>query len=304
MRNNRVRVMVVGAQGGLGGVLRELIETETGWQIIEVSRDSIRSGDATQPFDTANRSAWRTLFESDEWRPDVVVNTAAMTNVDACEVNRTEAWRNNVTLVEHLVAECKRHGKKLIQVSTDYVFDGVNGPYTEHATPNPVNYYGKTKLASENACVGGEINHAIIRTMWLYGEHRRGRPSFVTWLADALATGASPRVVTDEVGNPTFIDDVAYGIIKVIERDLTGVLNIAGPDLISRWDFALAVAAVYELDPATIVPVSSADLGRTAKRPLRSGLITLRAQTMLGLRLTGVRDGLGTCRIIEQRILR
>lgn len=296
--------MIVGADGGLGGDLRDIAVTETDWSIVEVTRDKVRFGELERSFDSGSRADWRALFDSDHLRPDIVVNTAAMTNVDACETKKIEAWKNNVTLVEHLVGECKRHDRKLVQLSTDYVFDGSNGPYTENSTPRPINYYGKTKLAAENACVGGEINLAIVRTMWLYGEQRKGKTSFVTWLVDTLSAGGRARVVADEIGNPTYQNDVAYGILRIIEKDVQGVINIAGPELMSRWKFAETIAEVYELNRELLEPVSSADLQRPAKRPLASGLISLRAQTLLGLRLTSTKDGVEICRILEQRTAR
>jgi dTDP-4-dehydrorhamnose reductase len=304
MSKQQRRLMIVGADGGLGGDLREIVANETDWSLVEVTRERVRSGAIERPFDSGSRAEWRALFDSDLWRPDVVVNAAAMTNVDACETRKVDAWKNNVTLVEHLVGECKRHERKLVQLSTDYVFDGTAGPYTESSTPRPANYYGKTKLAAENACVGGEINVAIVRTMWLYGEQRKGKTSFVTWLADTLGSGGSARVVTDEIGNPTFQNDVAYGILRLIEKDAQGIINIAGPELMSRWKFAETIAEVYELDASRLVPITSADLQRQAKRPLSSGLISLRAQTVLGLRLTKASDGLEVCKILEQRTAR
>lgn len=304
MSRQKKRIMIVGADGSLGGDLRDIIAGETNWSIIEVTRTEARRQGMERPFNSSDRGEWHVLFEDEGWRPDVVVNTAAMTNVDECERNKEEAWKSNVTLVENLAAECKRHGRKLIQVSSDYIFDGISGPYTEIAVPKPINYYGKTKLAAENACIKSGINHAIIRTMWLYGEPRKGRSSFVTWMVNALSSREKPRVVTDEMGNPTFQVDVAYGIIKIIERDLQGVLNIAGPELMSRWDFAQEVAAAYDLDPNLPIPILSSDLDRPAKRPLKSGLISLRAATILGLRLTKVRDGLEICRVMEHRMAR
>ncbi len=304
MGKQQLRLMVVGAEGGLGTVVREIAANETDWSVIEITRDRARRIAEETAFDSGSRSAWRALFEAPEWRPDVVINAAAITNVDWCETNRTEAWRNNVTLVENIVGECKRHGSRLIQISSDYVFDGNAGPYTEAATPNPLNYYGKTKLAAENACIGGELNMAIVRTMWLYGEHRRGKPSFVTWLLDTLMAGTPARVVTDEIGNPTYLDDLAYAIIKIIDREGTGILNIAGPNLMSRWDFAQAVVRTFDLNPELLIPVTSGELQRVAKRPISSGLISLRAQTLFGLRLTSVADGLSTCRIMEHRAIR
>jgi dTDP-4-dehydrorhamnose reductase len=304
MSNQLRRLMIVGADGGLGGDLREIVANETDWSLIEVTRDRVRAGGIERAFDSGSRAEWRALFDSDLWRPDVVVNTAAMTNVDACETRKIDAWKNNVTLVEHIVGECKRHDRKLVQLSTDYIFDGTGGPYSESSTPRPTNYYGKTKLAAENACIGGEINVAIVRTMWLYGEQRKGKTSFVTWLVDTLSSGGTARVVTDEIGNPTFQNDVAYGILRVIEKDYQGVVNIAGPELISRWKFAETIAEVHELDPGRLIPIASSDLQRLAKRPLDSGLISLRAQTILGLRLTTTKDGLEICKILEQRTAR
>lgn len=299
-----MKLLIVGAEGSLGERLKCIAEKETNWSVAGATRRRIFSRDDQLSFDSASRTDWRALFDSPEWRPDVIVNAAAMTNVDACETNRTEAWASNVTLVETIAAECKRHGTRLVQISSDYIFDGHDGPYLESSVPNPINYYGKTKLAAENACIKLGVACAIIRTMWLYGDGTGGRPSFVQWMVDAHLAGDKVRVVTDEVGNPTFQDDVAFGIIKAVDRDLRGVVNIAGPDLMSRWEFALAIAAVYGLDVTNLVPVVSADLGRVARRPLRSGLVSLRAQTALGLRLTRVMDGLEITRILEQRMAR
>ncbi len=299
-----MKLMIVGAEGSLGEKLHMLVQKETNWTVVRVTRSSVSLGHLEHPFDSSSRAGWRTLLEQEEWRPDIIVNAAAMTNVDSCETLRTDAWANNVTLVEMLAAECKRYGLKLVQVSSDYVFDGAEGPYLEIATPDPINYYGKTKLAADNTCIKVGIEYLIVRTMWLYGEVSGGRPSFVQWLVDALISGDTVRVVKDEVGNPTLIDDVAYGIIKAIDKNLQGIINIAGPDLVSRWDFALAIAEAYGLSATGLIPVLSSDLQRPAKRPLRSGLISLKAQTSLGLRLTSLQDGLEITRIMEQRVAR
>lgn len=299
-----MKLMIVGAEGSLGVKLGQLVEKETNWAVTRVTRQRLVAGDTGQAFDTASRADWRTVFEDPDLRPDVVVNAAAMTNVDGCETRREEAWANNVTLVEMIATECKRHDKRFIQISSDYIFDGHDGPYLETATPNPINYYGRTKLAAENACIRLGTEGAIIRTMWLYGEAAGSRPSFVQWIVESLLGGSEVRVVTDEVGNPTLVDDVAYGIIKAIDKEINGVVNIAGPEIMSRWEFTLAIAAVYGLDVSRLKPVTSAELQRPAKRPLRSGLISLRAQTALGLRLTRVIDGLEITRIVEQRMAR
>lgn len=299
-----MKLMIVGAEGSLGEKLQSIVRKETSWTLICVTRRKVCCNHVELPFESGNKAAWKALLEQEEWRPDVIVNVAAMTNVDACETMRADAWNSNVALVEVLAGECKTHGLKLVQVSSDYIFDGAEGPYLETSTANPINYYGKTKLAAENACIKLGIDYTIIRTMWLYGDAGGGRPSFVQWLVDALISRDTVRVVTDEFGNPTLLDDVAYGIIRAIDKNLRGIINISGPDLISRWDFAVAIAAAYGLSAAELIPVSSADLQRPARRPLRSGLISLKAQTSLGLRLTPLKDGLEITKILEQRMAR
>jgi len=270
--------------------------------MIAITRDSVMYQGTRYPFDSKDHREWRRLFDNDETAPDVIINCAAMTDVDRCETERALAWESNARLVEHIVNQCKRNGNRYIHVSTDYVFDGRKGPYTETDTPNPINYYGKTKLAAENICAQSRIDHTVIRTMWLYGEEAGRKRSFVRWIAETVGAGESINVVTDEIGTPSLIDDVAYGIIKAIERQKNGVINIAGPEVMSRWDFARIVAEVYQLDQKLILPIDSSQLSRLAKRPLHSGLIPLQAQTTLGLSLTPLREGLKMIRIREERI--
>lgn len=228
----------------------------------------------------------------EEFEPDVIVNTAAVTDVDACETERERAWKTNVHGVENLAYAAKLSGARLIQISTDYVFDGKHGPYDELARPNPLSYYGRTKLASENVITTSGIPHVIVRTMVLYGAGYNVKQNFALWLIKSLADGKPVRIVDDQIGNPTLADDLAYAIMKIVELDRLGLFHVAGPDLMSRYDFALALAKHFAYNRKLITPVKTSIFKQPAPRPLRSGFITLKAQTDLGIRLSDVAQGL------------
>jgi dTDP-4-dehydrorhamnose reductase len=241
-------------------------------------------------LDASDKHEVRAVLE--EIEPEVIINTAAMTNVDQCETDREAAWRANVVSVENLVQAAKLIGAHLIHISTDYVFDGKNGPYIELDRPNPVSYYGRTKLASENVIRTSGIPHTIFRTMILYGTGYNVKSNFGLWVLKSLTEGKPVRVVDDQMGNPTRADDLAYAIIKALELGRSGLYHVSGPELVSRYDFALAVAEVFELNKKLITPVKTAALKQQACRPMKSGFITLKAQTDLDVRMSGMIHGL------------
>ena len=227
-----------------------------------------------------------------KYEPDVLVNCAAMTNVDVCESERELAWKINVTGVEHLIDAAKVHGSAIVHVSTDYIFDGRAGPYTEDDRPNPLSYYGKSKLASENALRASGVQFLIARTMVLYGYAPAVKPNFVLWLVQSLEKGTSVRIVDDQMGNPTFVDDLAYGLLRAIELGKTGIFNLAGREIVSRYDFALSVAKVFGLDASLISPIKTSQLQQPAPRPMKSGLVTLKAEVELGYKPLSIEESL------------
>ena len=241
-------------------------------------------------LDTTQRAMVESIVE--EFEPHIIVNAAGMTNVDRCELEREAAWRANVTGVENLIRAAKLAGATLLHISTDYVFDGKRGPYNELDRPNPICYYGRTKLASENLVHTSGLPAAIVRTMVLYGIGHKVKQNFAIWLLKSLSEGKPIRVVDDQIGNPTLADDLAYGILKIIELNRKGMYHIAGPDIVSRYDFAVSLAGVFDFDKKLITPVKTSVMKQSAQRPLKSGLITLKAQTDLGLTLSGIGQGL------------
>lgn len=212
--------------------------------------------------------------------PDVVINPAAMTNVDACESRHGDARRANVDGPRALAKVCRDRGAHLLHVSTDYVFPGDDdqpGPYAEDATPRAINYYGQSKLDGERAIQAVCDNATpatIVRTALVYGLGRRS--NFVTWLAGELRAGKRPRIVRDQFNTPTIADDLAAVLLWLAEHRRTGIYHAAGPDLVGRHEWALAIANHFALDTRLIDWVTSAELAQPAARPLRSGLTCAR----------------------------
>lgn len=226
-------------------------------------------------------------------RPKIIYNTAAYTNVDRSEVDREQCWKTNVDGVANLAHAARLVGARLLHVSSDYVFDGTKQrPYRENDPPNPLGFYAKSKLAGENALIASGADYAIVRTMILYGVSRSARLNFVTWLIEALRQGRPVRIVDDQVGQPTLASELAEALIHIGESAHREVYHVAGSEAISRYDFALQIARLFELDTGLIARIKTADLKQPAPRPRYSVFDTSKFERDFGMKLSNVRDGL------------
>jgi dTDP-4-dehydrorhamnose reductase len=288
------RILVVGSNGLLGQKMAEQLLRGTSHRVMLASVEDkpVRELElaAYRMLDITSHKQVRDLVT--ETHPDVIINCAAMTNVDACETDRELAWKINVSGVEYLAEAAKKQHAMLAHVSSDYVFDGKGGPYSEDDRPEPLSYYGKSKLASENAIRTAGIPYVVARTMVLYGFAQGVKANFALWLIQSLQAGQTVRVVDDQIGNPTLVDDLAYGLLRAIELEKSGVYNIAGRDIVSRFEFAVRLARVFGLDESLITPIKTASLKQPAARPLKSGLITLKAEVELGFKPSSIEHGL------------
>jgi len=288
------RLLVVGSNGLLGQKVVELFVRGSSAEITAASVEpaSVRTLHSVtyRQVDITTKKDVKALATSVE--PTVIINCAAMTNVDACETERELAWKVNVSGVEHLADAAKRSNAALVHISTDYVFDGKRGPYSEDDRPEPLSYYGKTKLASENILRSSDLTYLILRTMVLYGHAEGVRANFALWLIESLQKRNPVNVVDDQIGNPTLVDDLAYAIMRAVELQKWGLYNIAGRDIVSRYDFAVRLAAVFGLDAGLITPIKTEQLRQPAPRPLQSGLVTLKAETEIGYRPSTIEEGL------------
>ena len=288
------RILITGSNGLLGQRLAEMMIHSSGYRLLLTSKHehSVFAENAVEyrTMDVTDRNAVRTVIE--EFEPETIINTAAITNVDQCEKERELAWRVNVRSVEHLTYAAKLSGAKIIHLSTDYVFDGKSGPYSELDRPNPLSYYGKTKLASENVLRTSGVPHTIVRTMVLYGIGFGVKLNFALWVLKSLGEGNAIHVVNDQIGNPTFADDLAYALLKIVDLGGSELYHVAGEELVSRFDFAVALARVFNLNRKLIEPVKTSAFKQPAARPLKSGFIILKAETELGIKMSGVERGL------------
>lgn len=248
-------------------------------------------------LDITDETAVERLF--DDFEPDVVINAAAMTHVDACETDRELCWKVNADAVDTLARCCRDHGARLLQISTDFVFDGQDGPYREDGRPNPVSYYGRSKLAGENNARGaGTDRWAIIRTVLVYGALQAdARSNFVTWVHSKLQAGEHIRVVTDQWRTPTWVVDLADAVERVVRFRKSGIYHVSGRELMSVHAFAHRIARVAGLDASLIGEADKTTFSQPAERPEKTGFIILKAETELGFRPhhieTAIRQTLG-----------
>jgi dTDP-4-dehydrorhamnose reductase len=292
------RILICGSNGLLGQRLALLLSGNTEYEVLNTSRQRSfvfdhQLFDYTQ-LDITQKSDVKSLVSS--FQPDVILNAAAATNVDWCETHRDEAWKINVVGVENLVEAARKVHALLVNVSTDYVFDGKNGPYKEEDRPNPISYYGKTKLAGENAMRIADIRWAIVRTIVVYGFGIDVKENFALWVVNSLKEGKQIRCVDDQISSPTHVSDLAYAMIKIFELDKIGLYHVCGSEQLSRYDFAVQAAHIFELDDGLIARAKSTDLHQPAPRPPVTGFITLKAETEFGLKPMNVAQGLALLR--------
>jgi dTDP-4-dehydrorhamnose reductase len=230
------------------------------------------------------------LAKIETLNPDLVIHSAALTNVDYCEDHQEEADKINSQGTLNLVKACKKTDSKLIYVSTDFVFDGKKGMYSEDEKTNPLSYYAKSKLKGEEYIQNSDLDYAIARVSVLYGWHTNF--NFVTWVINELKAGNEINIVTDEYNSPTLADNAAEAILNIYSKDKGGIYHIAGDERINRFDFAKNIASVFELDETLINPILSEELIRSAPRPMDSSLSVEKARNNLDIKLLNTKDGL------------
>ena len=276
------KVLITGSNGLLGQAVTAIFTRESDFELIltSVEEKSFMGLDSNyHQLDITSKEQVKSAIANHQ--PDVVLNCAAFTDVDKCETERELCWKLNVDAIKNLIIATRPHNIKLVHISTDYIFDGKHGPYDEEAIPNPVSFYGRSKLAAENAIFASGIKAAIIRTMVLFGVGQNVKPNFAVWLINKLSANEKINIVDDQVGNSTIVDNLAFGILKVIESEKSGIFNIAGKDIESRLDFAYKLCEVFGYDKGLINKIKTASLSQPAQRPLNSGLITLKVQSEL-----------------------
>lgn len=290
----RKRILVLGSFGKIGEALVKDIVQATDYELLALSK-----------YDESKKNYWKEYHYNCnildfaalknivlDFAPDVIVNAAAYTNVDTSEEERADCWKLNVDLVNRISRYASILDSHLIHISSDYIFDGKNGPYSETSHPAPINFYGKSKLAAENILLSSNIEKTIIRTNFLYGTSLAGKQNFVSGLINALKSGAKVSVVDSLYSNPILTTDIAFGIRRVIELHYSGIINFSGPDYVTRFQIAKKVAEIFELNPNHIIRSNLSDISFLAARPIKAGLISKKAADELGIIFQGLDEGL------------
>jgi len=249
-------------------------------------------------LDITDRGATAGLIE--KIRPRVIINTAAVTNVDFCETHKDVAQSVNVDGVKNVADAVRKTQSRLIQVSTDYVFDGRVGHYEEADTPNPVQYYGKTKLEAEKI-VSNLPNFAIARPSVIYGwapllsngEIGSSKPkNFAMFVLDKLKRREPVKAIRDQYASPTFADDLGEALLRLARAQENGIFHTAGRSCQSRYEFAVRLAEVFGYPIGQIEPVYSSEFKQIAERPKNSCLRVEKTERFLGTTLFSVERGI------------
>ena len=289
-----MKILITGANGLLGYKLVQLLSQQNDIQTIATGRRRISDLpvnvlfsklDITDPIQTEKIIS--------NLKPDVIINTAAMTQVDQCETDRDACWKVNVTGVENLITACGKNQTHLVHISTDFIFDGSHGPLDERAVPNPVNFYGESKLGGEKALQDSTISWAILRTVLVYGvTPDMSRSNIVLWVKKSLEDGKVINVVNDQWRTPTLAEDLAMGCFLAATKKAKGIYNISGEEVMTPYDIAIQTADFFKLDKALINATDSSKFKQPAMRPPKTGFIITKAKNELGYQPHSFKEGL------------
>jgi dTDP-4-dehydrorhamnose reductase len=291
------KILIVGVSGLLGGKLYQIGKER--YQMFGTYLTHQVSLERSFRLDATRRQDVFTLIG--KIRPDLVIDTHSITNVDYCETHPEEAWRVNVEGTKNVAEACKTFGSKLIFLSSEYVFDGRKSSYSEKDKPRPLNYYGKTKLIGERVIEALDVNHIIARTAVLYGRGGAGKRPFIMWVLENLRAGKEINIVIDQFNNPTLADNLAEILLKLYEKDAVGLFHTVGRDNVSRYELAQRVTEIWGLDRNLIKPITTPELRQAAPRPRKLELSTHKLQRLLGVVPVGIEEGL---KIVKEQMRR
>ncbi len=289
------KILISGSNGLLGQKLVELLLSAKDIQVIATARGENRlpftEGYDYQSMDITSREQVHNVVEN--VKPNVIIHTAAMTNVDQCESEKDACWSQNVSSVEYLIEACSKINCFLLHVSTDFIFDGKSGPYKEDAEANPISFYGWSKYAAEKQVTNSNIRWGIARTVLVYGiAHDMSRTNIILWVKKSLEDGKNIKVVTDQWRTPTLAEDLAKGCALIAEQEAEGIFNISGKDFLTPYEMAIMTADYFKLDKSLISQADSTTFSQPAKRPARTGFDLSKSQQVLGYEPVSFTEGI------------
>ncbi|HYB92638.1 MAG TPA: dTDP-4-dehydrorhamnose reductase [archaeon] len=290
------KILVTGGSGLLGSKIVKLAGDN--YEIIPTHHQHSLFSNSIEMNITKREKVFKVI---QKFKPDVLIHAAGETDVDKCETDKKWAWKANVEGTKNIVEACSKSGARLIYISTDYIFDGQKGHYSENDSVNPVSYYGLTKLKGEEIIEEECEKYAIARASAIYGWHK-WKLNFATWIISSLRKGTNINIVEDHYDSPTLADNLAELVLKIVDKKASGIYNTAGSERINRYLFALNIAKIFDLNKKLVTPIQMKDLKPwVAKRPRDSSLIVDKAQGEFGVKLLSTEEGLMRMKEQEER---
>lgn len=282
------KIFITGGSGLLGSNIAKLAVSE--FKVYATyNKNKVSMKDAQ--FSQIDLTKKEQLTKLKKINPDVIIHCAALTNVDYCEGNPNEAYKQNVLASINIAEIAKEIGSYLLHISTDSVFDGTKGNYREEDIPNPVNVYGKTKWEAEQKVSLIYPQSCIVRTN-IYGWNKINKFSLAEWMLNKLIHQEELCGITDVYFSPLLVNDLALALFKLREKRYSGIIHVSGRESCSKLEFACALAEVFNLDKTLIKPVKLADIDLTAPRGMNIPLDVSRAEKFLHESLPDVKQGL------------
>ena len=280
-----MKILITGSNGLLGQKLLHKLRQDSSVELFATSkgenRVSEQNGYTYFELDITNQKQVAELIANK--KPDVVINTAAMTNVDLCEDEKQVCDALNVEAVRYLADACAKIDAHLIQISTDFIFDGEDGPYTEQDKPNPLSYYGLSKLKSEQILQAHSVKWTILRTIIVFGVGEKlSKGNIVLWAKGALEKGDPLNIIDDQFRAPTLAEDLADICILAAKKKAFGIFNASGKDIMSIYEIVERIAKHYGNSTENLNKISTATLKQKAGRPPKTGFILDKSRKELG----------------------
>lgn len=297
-----MKVLITGSNGLLGQKLVKLL-LDQGVDFVATARGTNRIDYLSTRFeycelDITNQDQVNEVIGN--YQPNAVIHTAAMTNVDQCEQEQAGCRKLNVDAVKYLIEACERHDAHFIHLSTDFIFDGENGPYKEDDIANPISFYGQSKLDAEEIIKEAKCKWAILRTVLVYGiTPGMSRSNIILWVKENLENGKPLKIVDDQWRTPTLAEDLAMGCFLTAKKGATGVFNISGGEMLTPFDMAKKTAEYFNLDFSLVTKVDASTFSQLAKRPPKTGFILDKAKEVLGYQPHTFEEGI---KILDQQV--